>query len=56
LRRFLAYRFGLPLNHFDLRLAPLNLHTLKQLGDVAFEAETLAAFNEALDQATSRSG
>jgi predicted transposase YdaD len=51
LRRFLAYRFGLPRDHFDRRLRPLGLETLKQLGDIAFEAENFAAFTEALAQA-----
>ncbi len=48
LRRFLAYRFDIPLDHFDDRLRPLNLETIKQLSDTAFEVETLAAFEEVL--------
>jgi predicted transposase YdaD len=53
LRRLLAYRFGLPLDYFDRHLYQLDLETLKQLGDIAFDAESLAAFNEALERAES---
>jgi predicted transposase YdaD len=48
LRRFLKYRFGVALDHFDDDLHPLDLATITQLSDQAFEVENLAEFEAAL--------
>ncbi len=48
LRRFLKYRFGVALDHFDDDLHPLDLATLTQLSDRAFEVENLAEFEAVL--------
>lgn len=48
LRRFLARRFGTALDQFDEHLKGLDLATLDQLSEVAFEAERLADFEAAL--------
>ena len=48
LRRFLATRFGVPLDHFDDVLQPLDLASLTTLSDIAFEIEGLTAFEARL--------
>jgi predicted transposase/invertase (TIGR01784 family) len=48
LRRFVAKRFGLSLEHFDAELQPLDLAALTALSDAAFEASSLAEFESAL--------
>ncbi len=48
LRRFLKYRFGVALDHFDDDWHPLDLATLTQLSDRAFEVENLAEFEATL--------
>ena len=48
LRRFLAYRFNLTLDHFDEQLYDLDLEAIKQLSDTVFAAETLAEFETIL--------
>jgi flagellar biosynthesis/type III secretory pathway protein FliH len=48
LRHFLKHRFGITIDQFDDDLQTLNLAAITQLSDVAFEAATLAEFEEAL--------
>lgn len=48
LRRFLATRFGVALDHFDAALQPLDLAALTALSEAAFEAESLTAFEAKL--------
>jgi predicted transposase/invertase (TIGR01784 family) len=48
LRRYLATRFGVALEHFDTELQPLDLAALTALSDAAFEASSLAEFQSAL--------
>jgi predicted transposase/invertase (TIGR01784 family) len=48
LRRFLATRFGVALDHFDAALQSLDLAALTALSEAAFEAESLAAFETKL--------
>ena len=48
LRRFLATRFGVALDHFDAALQPLDLAALTALSEAAFEAESLAVFETKL--------
>ncbi len=48
LRRYLATRFGVAVDHFDTALQPLDLPSLTALSDVAFEAPTLATFETRL--------
>lgn len=44
LRRFLAERFAVPLDHFDAAWAKLDLAALDRLSEVAFTAGSLAEF------------
>jgi predicted transposase/invertase (TIGR01784 family) len=48
LRRFLAFRFSVPLNQFDDEFQSLDLAAVTQLSDAAFGVETLAEFKVAL--------
>lgn len=48
LRRFLAQRFDVALDHFDTTLAKLDLATIAQLSDVAFDTKTLSEFETKL--------
>jgi len=48
LRRFLATRFGVALDHFDAALQPFDLAALTALSEAAFEAENLAVFEAKL--------
>ncbi len=50
LRRFLAYRFDIELDHFDDDLQPLDLAAITHLSEAAFEVETLAEFEAMLNQ------
>jgi predicted transposase/invertase (TIGR01784 family) len=50
LRRFLARRFKVAPDRFDEELQDLSLNDIRQLSDVAFEAESLAEFEAALYQ------
>jgi predicted transposase/invertase (TIGR01784 family) len=50
LRRFLAYRFDIELDHFDDDLQPLDLAAITHLSEAAFEVETLAEFEAVLNQ------
>ncbi|MFN8453527.1 MAG: Rpn family recombination-promoting nuclease/putative transposase [Anaerolineae bacterium] len=52
LRRFLAQRFGIPLTHFDKAFEKLTLAALVELSDVAFEVDSLAEFETALNLVT----
>jgi len=48
LRRYLATRFGVPVDHFDPALQPLDLPTLTDLSEAAFEADNLTEFEKTL--------
>jgi len=48
LRQFLAYRFGVSLHYFDAAFSVLNLATLAELSDKAFNVENLTEFKAAL--------
>ncbi len=48
LRRYLATRFGVAVDHFDAALQPLDLPTLTALSEAAFETDSLADFEKTL--------
>ena len=48
LRRFLAQRFAVALDHFDPSFHSLDLSAITGLSDTAFEVETLAEFEARL--------
>lgn len=52
LRRYLATRFGLNLNHFDAAFETLALAAIIKLSELAFEVESLAAFETTLADLT----
>ncbi len=48
LRRFLAMRFEVELDHFEADFATLDLAAITKLSDTAFEVETLTEFEAVL--------
>jgi flagellar biosynthesis/type III secretory pathway protein FliH len=55
LRRFLAQRFGVALDHFDPAFHNLDLSAITTLSEAAFEAETLAEFEARLAELQAQS-
>ena len=56
IRRVAALRFEVELDHFAEVLEKLNVAEVKHLSEVVFEVETLAAFEEATEEALARLG
>lgn len=55
IRRFMAYRFEIPLDQFDPQLQSLDLAALTELSEIMFEVANLTEFEAALKRLTSSS-
>ena len=50
LQKMLAFRFGVEYGRFEKRLSPLNLMALEQLEEAVFTVQSLAEFENLLEQ------